>query len=94
MFFGCVHLTRSPLTEHTKNLEKTRLRFQKILDSIHEHPAPIAAKLKMKAQAEERLAGLEKMLSTPSGKRVFPDGKDLSRPFTKQFAGPFDDRKS
>jgi len=93
-FSGCVHLTRSPLTEHTENLEKTKSRFEKLLESIDDHPAPAAAKTKMRNQAEERLAGLEKMLSTPVGGKVFPEGKDLSRPIRKQFAGPFNDGKA
>lgn len=90
-FSGCVHLTRSPLTEHTENLEKTRTRFKGLLNSIDDHPAPPGAKKKMKEQAEERLAGLDKMLATPVGEKVFPDGKDLSRPITTQFSGPFHD---
>ena len=88
-FSGCIHLTRSPLTEHTENLEKVRSRFEDLLQSISEHPAPPAAKEKMKLQAEVRLAGINKMLETPVGSQVFPEGQDISRPIKSQFAGPF-----
>jgi len=88
-FSGCIHLTRSPLTEHTENLEKVRSRFEDLLQSISEHPAPPAAKEKMKQQAEVRLAGINKMLETPVGSQVFPKGQDISRPIKSQFAGPF-----
>lgn len=88
-FSGCIHLTRSPLTEHTESLEKVRSRFEDLLQSISEHPAPPAAKEKMKQQAEVRLAGINKMLETPTGSKVFPEGQDISRPIKSQFAGPF-----
>ena len=90
-FSGCIHLTRSPLTEHTKNLENVKDRFESLLNSISDHPAPAAAKRKMQEQAELRLAGIKKMLNTPIGSKVFPDGKDISRPIKEQEKGPFRD---
>ena len=88
-FSGCIHLTRSPLTEHTRNLEKLKERFETLLSSIEEHPAPPGAKEKMQTQAEVRLAGITKMLETSHGKRVFPEGKDMSRRITEKSTGAF-----
>lgn len=90
-FSGCLHLTRSALTEHTENLKNVRKRFEKVLDAIDDHPAPPAAKEKMKTQAEERLKGIDAMLSTPVGEKVFPDGHDMSLPIKETDRGAFRD---
>ena len=45
----------------------------------------------MKAQAELRLAGIEQLLATPIGEKVFPEGKDLSQPIAGKTSGSFRD---
>jgi len=90
-FSGCVHLTRSPLAEHTKNLEGVKKRMDQILNSINDHPAPSGAKNKMREHAQSRKAAIELMLSTPVGEKVFPEGEDFSRPIKTVFSGPFND---
>ena len=65
--------------------------MEDIIDKNDSHPAPIGAKKKMKEHAVSRLAAIEKMLETPVGEKVFPDGVDLSRPIKTSFRGPFNE---
>ena len=88
-FSGCVHLVRSPRTQETESLKTLKTRLETLIENAHEHPASTAAKEKMILQAEARLSGIKKALETPIGSKVFPEGKDISRPMKAQFTGPF-----
>ncbi len=63
--------------------------MEQLLASMGSHPAPAAAKEKMQHQAEARVSALNKMLATPIGGQVFPDGEDLSIPIRETFSGAF-----
>lgn len=88
---GCVHLYRIGLPREQVALEKLEKRYIDLLDAIDEHPGSNAAKRNAREHAKERLAGIRTAKETQPGDRVFPDGKDLSRPIDGTYRGPFRD---
>lgn len=78
-FNGCGHLSATNLPENREHL----LRLHGKLKDAHE--AAIAKQTNSIGRdnqikhAEVRLAGVTRLLETPAGERVFPDGPDLSK---------------
>lgn len=79
-FSGCRNLTATNLTENIKSLELLENKFETALSDIKLRSNDTIGKANQIAHAESRLEGIRKILSTPEGVKVFPDGNDLSKP--------------
>lgn len=77
-FNGCLHLARSDLPAEQIALVELRDRTAKIVEKIEGAPEGSVGRRNQLAHANIRLANLDKAISTRAGKRVFPDGRDLS----------------
>jgi hypothetical protein len=79
-FAGCRHLSATDLPENRRNL----VRLEGQLEAAH--AAAVAKKSGSVGRdnqiihARVRIEGVRKLLATPVGQRVFPDGPDLSEP--------------
>lgn len=78
-FAGCCHLTATNLPENRRNLERLNNRFQAALSVIQARPNGTIGLENQKQHAIIRLESVRKILATPSGERVFPDGPDFSK---------------
>jgi hypothetical protein len=79
-FTGCRHLSATGLPEERKNLSVLHGRLKIALASVQARPDGTVGKANQIAHAQERLDGIEKLLTTPVGQLVFPDGVDHSLP--------------
>ncbi|NVI82707.1 hypothetical protein [Janthinobacterium sp. BJB401] len=78
-FTGCSQLIATGLPENRRNLEGLEVRFQAALSDIQARPVGTVGRKNQLQHATIGLEGVRKLLSTPRGKRVFPDGPDLSK---------------
>lgn len=78
-FAGCGHLTATNLPENRKHLEILERRFGVALSEAQSRPAGSIGLGNQIAHATIRLENVRKLLATPSGERVFPDGPDFSK---------------
>jgi hypothetical protein len=79
-FADCRHLSATDLPENRQNLIQLEGKFKLALETIKARPSTSTGWRNQLDHAETRLAGVQKLLATPSGKRPFPDGVDLSLP--------------
>ncbi|VVD28601.1 hypothetical protein [Paraburkholderia dioscoreae] len=79
-FADCRHLSATDLPENRQNLIQLEGKFKLALETIKARPSTSIGWKNQLDHAEKRLAGVQKFLATPSGKRPFPDGVDLSLP--------------
>lgn len=77
-FAGCRHLTATNLPENRQHLETLSRKFDAALSEVHARPAGTVGRDNQIAHATIRLESLRKLLNTPTGERVFPEGPDLS----------------
>ena len=81
-FNGCRHLALSPLPEDRVTLERLRDRFIVAIANIEARPPRGAGRKNQLKHAQVRLANIEIALATAPGARPFPDGPDLSVPYS------------
>ena len=79
-FNGCRHLSATNLPEHHHNLVILKGRLKKAIAHAYSRPDGSIGKTNQIAHAQVRLDGVEKLLITPPGKSVFPNGVDHSLP--------------
>lgn len=77
-FAGCRHLTATDIPKYRRNLEQLEGRFRSAVDTIEKRPASTIGRDNQLSHANARLAAVRKILATPQGQQVFPDGKDFS----------------
>ncbi|WP_229007327.1 hypothetical protein [Methylophilus sp. Leaf408] len=78
-FSGCRHLTATNLPENISNLIKLERRFQVALTEAQAKPANTIGRSNQIEHATIRLESIRKILKTPTGAQVFPEGQDFSR---------------
>jgi hypothetical protein len=76
----CRHLSATDLPENRQNLIQLEGKFKLALETIKARPSSSIGWKNQLDHAEKRLASVQRLLATPSGKRPFPDGVDLSLP--------------
>jgi hypothetical protein len=79
-FANCRHLSATGLPENKGNLIRLEGKFKAAIEAIQARTSTSIGWKNQLQHAEERLAGVQKLLATPDGERVFPDGVDLSIP--------------
>lgn len=79
-FNDCRHLSATNLPEHQKNLVTLRGRLTVALGHAQARPDGSVGKKNQIDHASKRLVGVEKLMATPAGSLVYPDGVDLSAP--------------
>jgi hypothetical protein len=79
-FDGCRHLTTSERPEVKKNLLALEVKLlAAVEDGSSRHAKTIGAANQVR-HAQSMLTGVRKLLTAQPGDRVFPDGRDFSRP--------------
>lgn len=78
-FAGCRHLTATNLPENRRHLEKLEHQFGVALAEVQARPAGTVGRENQIAHATIRLENVRKLLTTPNGARVFPNGPDFSK---------------
>jgi hypothetical protein len=78
-FTGCRHLTATNLPENRRHLEILERRFDVALSEAQSRPSGSIGLTNQIAHATIRLENVRKLLATPAGERVFPDGQDFSK---------------
>lgn len=79
-FAGCRHLSATNLPENRAQLLKLERQLVVALEAARARPSTSTGRENQIKHAEVRLVGVRKLLSTPTGESVFPEGPDLSRP--------------
>jgi hypothetical protein len=79
-FANCRHLSATDLPENRKNLIRLEGKFKAAIETIKSRPSTSLGWKNQLDHAEGRLAGVQKLLVTAPGERVFPEGVDLSTP--------------
>ena len=79
-FANCRHLSATGLPENKVNLIRLEGKFKAAIETIRARTSNSIGWKNQLQHAEERLAGVQRLLDTPDGERVFPDGLDLSIP--------------
>ena len=77
-FNGCRHLSATNLPENRQHLLRLKGKLQDALEAAQERPSTSIGRTNQIEHATVRLAGVTRLLETPTGERVFPDGVDLS----------------
>lgn len=83
-FTGCRHLSASGLEENRRNIVTLHGKLKTALEAAQARPHGAVGRENQIIHGRERLAGVELLLATPSGERVFPDGPDLSQTNTER----------
>jgi hypothetical protein len=79
-FSGCRHLSATNLPENCEHLIRLENRLQDGLETISSRTSPGLGWKNQLAHAEQRLAGVRKILAADKGEHPFPNGPDLSMP--------------
>jgi hypothetical protein len=79
-FSGCRHLSATNLPENREHLIRLESRLQDALDTIRSRTSSSLGWKNQLAHAEQRLAGVRKILAADKGEHPFPNGPDLSMP--------------
>lgn len=79
-FAGCSHLSATGLDTNKRNLIRLEGKLKETIESIRQRNGSGIGLTNQLAHAEVRLEGVQKLLATPAGERVFPDGVDMSVP--------------
>jgi hypothetical protein len=77
-FNGCGHLSATDLPENRRHLIQLQGKLKDALEAATAKPTKSVGRENQIAHAESRLKGVERLLNTPIGERVFPGGPDLS----------------
>lgn len=77
-FSGCSHLTSTDMPEHRQRLEILGQRFESAISEARSRRSDSIGRENQIVHATIRLEAIRKILSTPAGRQVFPDGPDLS----------------
>jgi hypothetical protein len=77
-FTGCRHLSATNLPENHRNILTLHGRIKAALEAAQARSPGSVGRSNQIAHAAERLRGLERLLNTDAGERVFPEGPDLS----------------
>lgn len=77
-FTGCRHLSGTNLEKNRQYLLKLENKLQDALKAAEERNTKSIGMANQIAHAKVRLEGIRKLLATPEGALVFPDGPDLS----------------
>jgi len=77
-FAGCCHLTATNLPENRRHLETLEGRLKAALSEAQARPTTSIGRQNQISHATIRLDAVRKLLDSPTGERVFPDGPDLS----------------
>lgn len=78
-FNDCRHLSATDMPEHQANLVTLHGRLALALEHAQSKPEGTIGRANQIAHAQKRLEGVEKLLATSPGERVFPHGADLSQ---------------
>jgi hypothetical protein len=79
-FDDCRHLSATDLPENRRNLVRLEERFEAALRTVQAKESKSTGRENQLKHEQVRLEGVRKLLATPTGKLVFPDGRDLSKP--------------
>jgi hypothetical protein len=82
-FTGCRHLSATNLPENRRNLVQLEGQLE-IVRTIQARESHSIGRENQLAHGLARLSGVRKVLATPPGSEVFPDGPDLSIANTRQ----------
>lgn len=77
-FSGCSHLTSTDMPEHRRNLEVLEQRFEAAISGAESRRSGSIGRENQIKHAVIRLEAIRKILSTSTGRQVFPNGPDLS----------------
>jgi len=77
-FANCRHLSATGLPENKVNLIRLEGKFKVAIETIRARTSNSIGWKNQLQHAEERLAGVQRLLVTSAGDRAFPDGVDLS----------------
>lgn len=77
-FNGCGHLSATDMPENRRHLIQLQGKLKDALEAAQARPSRSIGRDNQIKHAAVRLAGVTKLLDTPAGKRVFPDGPDLA----------------
>lgn len=77
-FNGCGHLSATDLPENRKHLMVLQGKLRDALNLARAKPTRSIGRENQIKHAEVRLASVARILETPAGELVFPDGPDLS----------------
>lgn len=78
-FAGCRHLTATNLPHQMNNLRNLERKFEVAIAEIQARPATTIGHENQIEHATVRLESIRKLLQTPTGQPVFPDGEDFSK---------------
>lgn len=81
-FSGCKHLSATNLPEQRSNLERLKIKVIDALEIAENLPSSSTGRVNQIAHGTSLLNGINQLLETPTGSRVFPNGKDFSLPIT------------
>lgn len=87
-FANCRHLSATDLPENRVNLVRLEGKLKAAIETIKSRPSSSIGWKNQLQHAEQRLAGVQRLLSTKSGELAFPNGVDLS---VRQNRNLFDD---
>lgn len=83
-FAGCGHLMATNLPSNRHHLERLEQKFEAALSTVTARPASTIGRENQIAHASIRLESVRKLLNTPAGEKVFPNGPDFSKPTTSR----------
>lgn len=83
-FNGCGHLSATDLPENRRHLMVLQGKLSDALELARAKPSTSIGRENQIQHAEVRLAGVLRILDTPAGDRVFPNGPDLSASLTRK----------
>jgi hypothetical protein len=78
-FAGCRHLTATNLPHQITNLRNLERKFEIAIAEIQARPATTIGHENQFTHASVRLESIRKLLQTPTGQAVFPNGEDFSK---------------
>ena len=81
-FNNCNQLAATGIPEQIRNLVQLRRRISLAHDAALERPAGTIGRENQIKHAQVRIEGIDRLLKTAPGDRVFPNGHDLSRTAT------------
>lgn len=83
-FNNCRHLTATGLPKVRSNLVLLKTKIEHAISDIKAKKTSSIGRNNQLEHAQTRLTAIDRILATPAGERVFPEGDDLSRPRTKK----------
>ncbi|MBR7745149.1 hypothetical protein [Undibacterium baiyunense] len=78
-FANCRHLSATDLPENRQNLLRLESKLKTVVETINGRPSSSIGWKNQLEHANDRLAGVQKLLATSPGQRPFPNGEDLSQ---------------